>query len=140
MRESMARLTPHFSANRTVREYTEQYYLPAAAAYRKRLADKGAVGKQMVNWRQALEQNWATLRFGDVKVDTDGGQHIFEVEVYLHVLDPEAVRVELYADGSTAALRCGRRWSAFANWPARRAARLQRGRVCGPPTTDYTSA
>jgi starch phosphorylase len=34
MRESMARLTPQFSANRTVREYTEKYYLPAAAAPR----------------------------------------------------------------------------------------------------------
>ena len=34
MRESMARLTPRFSANRAVREYTEQHYLPAAAAYR----------------------------------------------------------------------------------------------------------
>ena len=30
MRESMARLTPHFAADRTVREYTEQHYLPAA--------------------------------------------------------------------------------------------------------------
>jgi starch phosphorylase len=30
MRESMARLTPHFSANRTVREYTEEHYLPTA--------------------------------------------------------------------------------------------------------------
>ena len=40
MRESMARLTPHFSANRTVREYTEQYYLPAAAAYRERVPTK----------------------------------------------------------------------------------------------------
>ena len=29
----MARLTPRFSANRTVREYTEQHYLPAATAY-----------------------------------------------------------------------------------------------------------
>ena len=36
MRESMARLTPRFSANRTVREYTEQRYIPAAAAYRER--------------------------------------------------------------------------------------------------------
>ncbi len=33
IRESMARLTPEFSANRTVREYTERYYLPAAEAY-----------------------------------------------------------------------------------------------------------
>ena len=42
IRESMARLTPRFSANRTVREYTEQRYIPAAAAYRGRAADNGA--------------------------------------------------------------------------------------------------
>ena len=40
MRESMARLTPRFSANRAVREYTEQHYLPAALAYRERAAKK----------------------------------------------------------------------------------------------------
>ena len=89
MRESMARLTPRFSANRTVREYTEQHYLPAAAAYRARAADKGAVGRQVVDWQHALEQKWATLRFGEVKVETDGEQHVFEVQVYLNDLDPE---------------------------------------------------
>ena len=30
---------------------------------------------------------------------TDGEQHAFEVEVYLGGLDPELVRIELYADG-----------------------------------------
>jgi len=30
----MASLTAQFSANRAVREYTEEHYLPAAAAYR----------------------------------------------------------------------------------------------------------
>ena len=99
VRESMARLTPRFSANRTVREYTEQHYLPAAAAYRERAADKGAVGGQVVDWQQALEQGWARLRFGEVKVASDGGQHVFEVQIYLDDLDPKAVRVELYADG-----------------------------------------
>jgi starch phosphorylase len=99
MRESMARLTPRFSAERTVREYTEQHYLPAATAYRERAADKGAVGRQMVDWSQALEQQWPTLRFGDVKVQTKGKQHVYEVQVYLNDLDPKAVRVELYADG-----------------------------------------
>ncbi|MGA7801243.1 MAG: alpha-glucan family phosphorylase, partial [Gammaproteobacteria bacterium] len=39
MRESMAHLTPQFSTNRAVREYTEKHYLPAAAAYRARAAD-----------------------------------------------------------------------------------------------------
>ncbi|MBN1312615.1 MAG: alpha-glucan family phosphorylase [Anaerolineae bacterium] len=99
MRESMARLTPRFSADRTVREYTEQHYLPAAATYRERAADKGAVGAQVVNWQHTLAEKWATLRFGEVTVKTDGEQHVFEVQVYLHDLDPKAVRVELYANG-----------------------------------------
>ena len=99
MRESMARLTPRFSANRTVREYTEQYYIPAATAYRERAADKGAMGVQLVNWQRALEQNWSNLRFGEVKVASDEGKHVFEVQVYLSGLDPNTVRVELYADG-----------------------------------------
>jgi glycogen phosphorylase len=100
MRESMARLTPRFSASRAVREYTEQHYLPAAAAYRVRAADKGAVGVDMVNRRHALDQKWTALRFGEVKVDTVGGQHVWKVELYLDDLDPVAVRIELYANGS----------------------------------------
>jgi starch phosphorylase len=99
MRESMARLTPRFSANRTVGEYTEQHYLPAAAAYQLRMANKGAIGRQMVDWQHSLEQKWATLHFGEVKVETRGEQHVFEVQVCLNELDPKAVRVELYADG-----------------------------------------
>jgi starch phosphorylase len=99
MRESMARLTPRFSANRTVREYTEQHYLPAAAAYRTRAAEKGVVGRELVNWEQTLKQKWAMLRFGDVKIESRGLQHVFEVQVWLNDLDPKTVRVELYADG-----------------------------------------
>jgi starch phosphorylase len=99
MRESMARLTPLFSADRAVREYTGQHYLPAAAALRSRSANKGASGGQMVAWRHSLEQKWGALRFGEVKVETKGRQHIFDVQVYLNDLDPKAVQVELYADG-----------------------------------------
>jgi glycogen phosphorylase len=99
MRESMARLTPHFSANRTEQEYTEQHYLPAAAAYRERAANKGAVGRQVVDWQHAVDREWGSLRFGDLRVETNADQHVFEVEIFLNDLDPNAVRVELYADG-----------------------------------------
>lgn len=92
MRESMARLTPRFSTNRAVRKYTGQHDLPAAVAYRERAADKGKIGVELVNWRHALEQKWAALRFGEVKAKTDGGQHVFEAQVYLDDLDPGAVR------------------------------------------------
>jgi starch phosphorylase len=100
VRESMAQLTPRFSANRTVREYTEQHYLPAAAAFRERAADKGAVGRQVSDWQQALEQGWARLRFGEMKVESGGEQHFFDVQIYLDDLDPQAVRIELYAEGA----------------------------------------
>ena len=99
MRESMARLTPRFSANRTVREYTEQHYLRAAAAYHTRAADKAAVGRNMVNWHHTLNEKWNTFHFGDMKVQTNEARHIFEVRVYLNNLDPNVVRVELFADG-----------------------------------------
>ncbi|MDR3544401.1 MAG: alpha-glucan family phosphorylase [Candidatus Limnocylindrales bacterium] len=100
MRESMARLTPRFSADRAVREYVEQQYLPAAAAYRGRVANRGAVGREMVDWQRRLAAAWAMLRFGDVTVETRGAEHVVEAQVYLDDLDPEAVRVELYADGT----------------------------------------
>jgi glycogen phosphorylase len=99
MRASMAGLTGQFSANRSVREYTEEHYLPAAKAYLARAADKGTAGLQMVNWRQALDQNWEAFRFGEMKVLSDQGQHTFEVAVTLGNLDPNSIRVELYADG-----------------------------------------
>src|SRR6202142_3661098 len=64
MRESMARLTPRFSANRTVREYTEKHYVPAAAAYHLRVANSGATGRQIEDWRRSLNEKWATLHIG----------------------------------------------------------------------------
>ncbi len=99
MRESMARLTSRFSADRAVREYAEQHYLPAASACVARAADQGAIGVDMVAWRRALEQQWAALRFGEVKVESAAEQYAFEAQVYLDDLDPDAVRVELYANG-----------------------------------------
>jgi len=100
MRNSMANLTPSFSADRAVREYTEQHYLPGAATYRGRAADKGAAGRQMADWQRALEKEWPAIRFGQMKVETKGEQHVFEVQVYLNDLGPHGVRVELYADGA----------------------------------------
>jgi starch phosphorylase len=100
MRNSMATLTPRFSADRAVRDYTEQHYLPGAAAYLERAANKGSLGREIAGWQRAVEHAWPAVRFGAVKVETREGQHFFEVEVFLNDLDPAAVCVELYADGA----------------------------------------
>lgn len=98
MRRSMARLTPAFSSNRTVREYMENSYLPAAAAYFERTKNQGEVAAALLDWTRQLEQHWAGVRFGQLKVEMQDNHLVFEVQVYLNELDPDAVRVELYAD------------------------------------------
>ena len=79
MRESMARLTPRYSSNRAVREYTELHYLSAAADYDQRAANKGAIGRQIVDWRHMLDRQWGTLRFGDIRVETDAEHSLFTI-------------------------------------------------------------
>jgi len=99
IRESMARLTPRFSANRTVCEYTERHYLSSASEFRSRSADKGAAARNLVDWRNALAPNWRALRFGVVTVETKGAQNLITAEVHLGCVSPDSVRVQLYADG-----------------------------------------
>jgi starch phosphorylase len=105
MRASMAQLTGQFSASRTVREYTEKFYLPAARGYAERSANKGVVGDAMAKWCQELAGKWSALRFGEIKTHTDGGKHVFEAQVYLNGLNPDAVRIELYASGAPPVLQ-----------------------------------
>jgi starch phosphorylase len=100
MRESMARLTPRFSASRTVREYTEQHYLPAAAAYRARAADNAAAARKLDDWRNTLASKWTSFRFGARSVETKNERHFIAVEVFFGDASPDLARVELYADGA----------------------------------------
>jgi len=140
MRESMARLTPRFSTNRSVREYTERHYLPAAAAYRGRAADNGAVARSIVSWEETLKKKWVTLRFGDVKVQTDAAQHVFEAEVYFNDLDPKAVRVELYADGINGSSPIRQEMSRVQAPPGEAGRWIYRATVSATrPARDYTA-
>ena len=103
IRESMATLTPEFSASRAIREYTSDHYLPAAAAYNARAANDGRLGKDLSTWQQSIARGWDALRFGQVTVETGNGLHRFQITVFCGVLRPDQFRLELYAgspDGS----------------------------------------
>ncbi len=102
MRESMAHLTGQFSSNRMVREYTEQYYLPLANAYRQRAAGGTRLAADIENWHAMLERHWDKLYFGNASSEACADGYCFHVQVYLDGILPEAVNVELYADASDA--------------------------------------
>jgi starch phosphorylase len=100
VRSSMITLAALFSANRAVRQYTTEYYLPAAEAYKARQANQSALGSRIVNWRRHIEQEWHSISFGNLQVETRDGQHHFQVEVIFGRVDPQAVQVELFAAGA----------------------------------------
>jgi starch phosphorylase len=97
VRESMATLTPEFSASRAIREYTNDHYLPAAAGYNARAANDGKLGAEVLQWQRSLVEEWSTLHFGNFAAETKDGQHRFQIEVVPGGLHPDQFRVELYA-------------------------------------------
>ncbi|HEV3214794.1 MAG TPA: alpha-glucan family phosphorylase [Vicinamibacterales bacterium] len=103
MRASLARLTPRFASNRTVREYTETRYLQAAERYNERAADRGRLGAELLAWRDQLERHWGSATFGTLDVQRDGEHYIFRVQIDFGQLDPQSVLVELYAVGQNGA-------------------------------------
>jgi glycogen phosphorylase len=98
MQNSMAKLTPQFSANRTVREYTEIYYLPAAAAYLQRSSNKGAGGNKIVNAKHVLRNKWNEIKFGEVKTTKTEKGYLFQAQVFFDKDLQDKIAVEVFAD------------------------------------------
>jgi starch phosphorylase len=139
MRATMARLTPRFSANRVVRQYTDEHYVSAAAAFHQRDENRGSLGAELVAWQADLAKHWPSLRFGSATVQQQGKQYLFQVQVFFNDMSPESVRVELYAEGEndagpvTQAMTRGDRLAGAANGFTYTAV-IPTGR----PAADYT--
>lgn len=98
MRESMATLTPVFSANRTVREYTQRYYLPAAEKYTERSADNGLKAKMTVQMQRNLAGRWKGIKYGETKIERLETGFLLRVCIHLNGIDPDLVLVQLFAE------------------------------------------
>jgi starch phosphorylase len=98
VRESMARLTPEFSASRAIQNYTEEHYLPAASGYRQRAANNSALGAEVLQWLHKIAQGWNTVHFGPMQAETREEKHCFRVQVWPGDLSSCDLNVELYAD------------------------------------------
>ena len=97
----MARLTPHFSSNRAVREYTEKFYLPAAEGYRKRAENNGALAKQIVDWRASLRTELEQIGIWRIKNRIEKDQHHLRFRSISTIWIVTAVKVELYSAAMT---------------------------------------
>lgn len=97
----MASLTPQYSANRTVREYTEKCYLPAASHYLKRAENNGSVGKKITAAKDLLDSKWNEIHFGNVEHDTIKDGYQFRVQVFCDQQVKDKISVELLANNES---------------------------------------
>ena len=101
MKATMSTLGPMFNSHRMVAEYTERFYLPAEASYKKLKAKQFAAAKSLATWHKKVRQHWADLHIKKVQVDTEvdlkvGADLTVSAKLVLGVLKPEDISVELY--------------------------------------------
>ncbi len=104
VRHTVQTLGPKVLASRMVRDYVEQYYLPAAQSLRKTIADSGdgafGAARELADYRRRAEQAWPKVQITDVDStglpDTPvlGSKLTLTATVQLAGLAPDEVTVE----------------------------------------------
>ena len=97
MRRSIQTLAPAFSGDRMVKQYAEQFYLPAAARYRMLSHDDFAMAKRVNAWKFYMRDAWEGVRVTCVEcrdsVEVAAGEAIeVMAKVQLGCLDPRRSR------------------------------------------------
>jgi starch phosphorylase len=108
MKNCMRKLAPVFSTNRMVRDYTEQFYVPALTRAQSLTADNLLRAANLAQAKDRLRGKWNSIKI--VGVHTTGNGHYkvgesVQVEALIDLPDikPEDVSVQLYCGSTSAA-------------------------------------
>ncbi|HEY7237334.1 MAG TPA: alpha-glucan family phosphorylase [Gemmatimonadaceae bacterium] len=98
VRQSMARLTPRFSAHRMLTEYVDRMYLPGAELKQAREESGCREASALAEWERTLRAHWSAIDVGALEAREHDGGFCVSVTITLGAIDPSSVLVELYAD------------------------------------------
>lgn len=70
MQHNWRTLGPFVTAARMVRDYTTEFYEPAAASSSRISADDGAVARHLAAWKRHVMSSWPSVKVLDVQCDT----------------------------------------------------------------------
>lgn len=101
MKSSIQTLSPIFNTSRMVRDYFEQYYLPAELRWEKLRRNNMALTKELAAWKERIHGLWNKVKI--VRVESEEGSEVrvgSEMRLVATVecpgLQPEELRVEVY--------------------------------------------
>ena len=104
VRDSMSVLGPQFSAERMVRDYVTELYLPAGRS--ARAIEGTAAPRELSGWKQRVESAWPSVVLSNVRIETEapaaGGVVRVTASVALGELSRDDVRVEAIAGAKDA--------------------------------------
>jgi starch phosphorylase len=80
-----------------LRDYVDNYYIPASAQYRQRISNQSKVAKELALWQQQLARHWSAIYMQNFQVEASESGYRLTLHVYLDELSAEFVRVEVYA-------------------------------------------
>jgi starch phosphorylase len=100
MKRSMKQLSPYFNTHRMLREYTEQYYIPARERFLNLNQPDFTDARQYLDWWSHVNSEWNNITIRDVEVSSEelrvGDELSVKALINLGSLTPEEVTVQLY--------------------------------------------
>jgi starch phosphorylase len=103
MKAAMGEHAAVYNTNRMVVEYVETCYQPSLERSQRLLADGQKRARALAAWKESMRGQWKQVRIERVWTDTPDGQELkvgdrlqVQAQVYLGVLKPTDVAVELY--------------------------------------------
>jgi glycogen phosphorylase len=102
MQATIERLCPFINMHRALRDYTDDFYLPASAHYRALVGDTMEGAREMSRWRERVQKGWSAIRVEPVESDVPSELHVgapiqVHARVTLGELTPDDVLVQLYS-------------------------------------------
>ncbi len=101
MMNSIRTLLPNYCTHRMLHDYNHTMYIPAGEYGERMRANHFAQARTLASWLNSLEYNWNEVRLEaemDRVSEISKGQEVgMRVRAYLGKLQPEDVRVELFA-------------------------------------------
>ena len=97
-KRSMASVLPHFNSERVLRDYLQNFYVPAAKHGRAIAADGFRAARELAEWKTKVRALWPGVTLRQTRAAarevTVNDTVTLEVEVTLNGLAPQDVRVE----------------------------------------------
>lgn len=99
MKQSIADLAPQFSTSRMVRDYTEQFYMPAGEKFEHLTSEGLQPARDALAWRDRVQKAWPEVRILEVcdeagKQNPMGRSFKVRAKVHLGQLRPEDIAVQ----------------------------------------------